>query len=119
MWNVERDGSVSIRSRNGDIETSIGLQDQDRATCILKRYAQVWVGYTSGCIRVFTASTPSLVTELLEHRESVLALAAASSPYAWIFSGGMTILLYPKKQYIRLTWLFLFSRTLTQHVLFS
>ena len=88
VWNAEKDGSISIRSKSGDVETSIGLQDQDCACCVIKRHAHVWVGYTSGCIRVFSADTPSLVTELGHHEGPVLAFASSSSPFTWMFSSG-------------------------------
>jgi len=78
VWCGERDGSLSVRDPDTKVERAVLQQAQlleDFVWTILQDGEHVWVGTSSGRLRIYTADTQVLKAERIRHAGGIYSLA--------------------------------------------
>mmetsp|Transcript_5134 Transcript_5134/g.12307 ORF Transcript_5134/g.12307 Transcript_5134/m.12307 type:complete len:809 (+) Transcript_5134:58-2484(+) len=93
VWCGERDGSLSIRDPDTKVERAVLRQAQlleDFVWTIVQDGENVWIGTSSGRLRIYSAETQALKVERIRHAGGIYSLAILGS-FIYSASNDFTI----------------------------
>eukprot|EP00930_Biecheleria_cincta_P042387 TRINITY_DN29162_c0_g1_i1.p1 TRINITY_DN29162_c0_g1~~TRINITY_DN29162_c0_g1_i1.p1 ORF type:complete len:912 (+),score=159.98 TRINITY_DN29162_c0_g1_i1:64-2799(+) len=100
VWCSERDGSLSVRDPLTQHIRAVIPQDklmEDYVWSILQDGDAVWVGMSSGRMRIYSASTLALLVERIRHSGGIYALATLGK-HVYSASNDFTILEWDREE---------------------